>query len=128
GSAPGGAVWIRSVEARVAAAVPAAAAARPPAAREAGAVVYAFDAGALKPGRYTVENRQTNGENFFPDSFFGHCWKAESVSEFRCEEVAGSRAFGVTNFNDTLSSQVLVYVENLAPLVAGKEYLLRVEY
>src|SRR5262249_32772520 len=73
-------------------------------------------------------NRQNNGENFFPETFLGHCWKAESVAEFRCEEVAGSRAIGVTNFNDTLSSQGLVYVENAAPLTPGKEYRLRGEY
>jgi hypothetical protein len=99
-------------------------------AREFGPPVYTFEAGALPPGKFTVENQKTLGENFFPAGFLGHCWKNESVAEFRSGEVAGSRAFGATNFNDTLSSQVIVNLEGAlgVSLTRGAEYRVRIEY
>jgi hypothetical protein len=121
-------IWIRAVKI-VDPTAPTPVAAAAPAA-DFGTPLYAFDAGSLRPGRYTVENRQFQGDNFFPEGFLGHCWKAESITEFRSGEAAGGKAFGITNLNDTLSSQVLVYLESQlgAALAPGREYRVRVGY
>jgi tRNA A-37 threonylcarbamoyl transferase component Bud32 len=122
-----GVLWIQSVDAWIGSAVPNSTS---PSLKKLGPAVFSADMSMLQPGRYLYENRQADGENFFPAGFFGHCWQPESVAEFRCADVAGSRAFGFTNFNDTLSSQVLVQLEESlgVRLSPGSEYLVRVEY
>ena len=59
-----------------------------------------------------------------------HCWKNESVAEFRCDVTEARPWIGVTNLNADLSSQVLFQFDeglNL-PVVPGKRYRVRVEY
>jgi hypothetical protein len=59
-----------------------------------------------------------------------HCWKKESVAEFRGEPDGGRPWIGVTNLNDELSSQILFQFDDglSIPLISGKRYRLQLEY
>nr|AAX07490.1 unknown [Gemmata sp. Wa1-1] len=68
--------------------------------------------------------------DLFGKGIYLHCWKKESVAEFRCDVTEGRPWIGVTNLNADVSSQVLFQFDeglNL-PVVAGKRYRVRVEY
>lgn len=95
-----------------------------------GETLLTYDATAMTPGSYIIENRERIGESFFPEGFHGHCWKPESVAEFKCQDSSGSRAFGITNFNSTVSSQVIVGIEKSLGLTLKPDahYRVVVEY
>ncbi len=61
---------------------------------------------------------------------FFHCWKAESVAEFRAVEDEGKIALGVTNLNDAPSSQFILDPEQggSKPLDRAAKYVARLEY
>jgi hypothetical protein len=94
--------------------------------REAARTLFTFDSSKLAVGRYTIENREQKGQSFFPEGWFGHCWKADSIAEF----VSRDSAFGMTNLNSSLSAQLLVFLEKHlgVELTVGKEYRIKVEY
>lgn len=64
-----------------------------------------------------------------PGVYFGG-WKPETVSEYTCGLVAGSKAIGITNANEVLSAQIGIELEKQvgAMLTPGQRVRLRVEY
>ncbi|QEL13818.1 serine/threonine-protein kinase [Limnoglobus roseus] len=82
--------------------------------------------------QYTVQNRKPSADpdKVLPAGVSGHCWKAESIAEFRLGDAAGKPAFGVTNLNDAISAQIQVNLSELAPdkLIEGKKFRLKIEY
>jgi tRNA A-37 threonylcarbamoyl transferase component Bud32 len=96
-------------------------------------LIYAFDLSAVQPFKFVYQDGQPNDPNarsLVPNGVYLHCWKRESVSEFRSGADAGRPWIGVTNLNGDVSSQVLFrFDEELSlPLVPGKWYRVRMEY
>lgn len=95
-------------------------------------LVHAFEL----PQGTTFRSRYENGEHSDPlaltlaaNGVFFHCWKKESIVEFRCE--SGSRPWvGVVNLNDDVSNQIVFQFDEVisVPIVAGKRYRVRIEY
>lgn len=61
--------------------------------------------------------------------YFGG-WKPETVSEWTCTTVAGSKAIGIVNVNEVLSAQIGIELEKAVgvKLTPGQRVRLRVEY
>jgi len=61
--------------------------------------------------------------------YFGG-WKPETLSEWTCGIVAGSKAIGIVNVNEVLSAQIGIELEKAAgvKLTPGQRVRLRVEY
>lgn len=61
--------------------------------------------------------------------YFGG-WKPETVSEWTCATVAGSKAIGIVNVNEVLSAQIGIELEKAVgvKLTPGQRVRLRVEY
>src|SRR5262249_40990117 len=71
-----------------------------------------------------------NWRAFVPTGIYIHCWKSESVSEFRGDVDAGRGWLGVMNRNDTVSSQIVFELkeEINPPPVPGKWYGVQLQY
>ncbi len=93
-----------------------------------GPAVHAVVFDSVPAFRSTFAERKFGGEPVpaFPSGVFVDCWNAASVAEYRAGEVEGRAGLGVTNLNDTLSSQVLV--RDLGELKAGERYRAKIEY
>jgi serine/threonine protein kinase len=90
--------------------------------------VQAFEFGAVKPFRSTFMDGKadSDGGANLPAGAGMNCWNKASVAEFRAEEVAGKVGVGMTNLNDTNSSQL--HLHDLTALAAGQSYRMKVEY
>jgi tRNA A-37 threonylcarbamoyl transferase component Bud32 len=103
-----------------------------PAAR-ADKLIPAFDFSGVQAFKFNYEDGiagEPNWRSLVPNGVYLHCWKRESVAEFRSEADAGRAWIGVTNLNSDVSSQVLFQLDeglNLS-LVPGKRYRVRLEY
>lgn len=100
---------------------------------QAGKSVFALDLAAVKSFRSTFQDGQPNDPEWstrWPSGVYAHCWKKESVAEFRGDMTDRGPALGITNLNDALSSQILIQLEGpqKPALEANKEYLVKVEY
>jgi tRNA A-37 threonylcarbamoyl transferase component Bud32 len=84
--------------------------------------------GTLTPFRSTFADKKFDGNApaQYPPGVYVDCWDAASVAEFRANEVEGRVGLGVTNLNDTLSSQILL--QELGELRAGERYRAKIEY
>jgi serine/threonine protein kinase len=101
--------------------------ATPAAPATAGPALFQFDTTGLRPFRFTVEDRRSVGERPRLPNVEMHCWRNESVAEFRGESTPGGFAIGVTNLNDALSGQILFQLARTATQ-PGREYVARIEY
>jgi hypothetical protein len=94
--------------------------------------VYRLDLKAVAPFRVTKEGfkRISGDAEKLPPGVGCGSWKQGSVGEFRCEEVDGAPALGVTNLNDQVSGQFAFELEKAIglSLEAGKTYRVKVEY
>ncbi len=129
--APGKFVYVHRVEI-VDTGVPPAPPAPPAPPVTSGQAIVAIDFRGKDALRYTVENRKSTADagKVLPTGVSGHCWKPESIAEFRLGDVAGKPAFGVTNLNDAISSQIQFNLSEVAgdKLRDGVRYRLTVEY
>jgi hypothetical protein len=126
GIAAQGNIWVRSVEVFDG---------TPPAPTPAfnGRSIYKTNFSTVKPFRFTIQDRQANDPDAatrVPNGILLHCWKPESVAEFRGEVGEGRASIGVVNLNDNISAQILFQPDaglnvNFLP---GKNYGVRVEY
>jgi hypothetical protein len=95
--------------------------------------IFSLDLSAVTPFNFTYQDGKPSEPDWrskVPNGIYLQCWKKESVSLFRAEEIEGRVAMGVTNLNDDISSQMLLQFDDglNVPLVAGKEYRVRLEY
>jgi serine/threonine protein kinase len=97
-----------------------------------GAVLWRLDVPLIAPFRVTKENtRRVAGEpEALPAGVQCYCWKADAIGEFRCDDVDGARALGVTNLNDEKSGQFTFELEQGVGLTLqpGRAYLARIVY
>ncbi len=96
-------------------------------------LIHAFDLSGVTAFRLTFRDGvSADAVGPYPPApgLYLHCWKKESVAEFRGDATDGRPWVGVTNLNPDLSSQILFqFDEGLdLPLVAGRSYRVRVEY
>jgi serine/threonine protein kinase len=96
-------------------------------------LVHAFDLAAVQPFKFVYEDGQPGEPNWralVPVGVYLHCWKRESVSEFRFGADAGRTWIGVTNLNNDVSSQILFQLNEQLHLALepGKQYRVRFEY
>jgi eukaryotic-like serine/threonine-protein kinase len=92
-------------------------------------LVKRFDFGHVQQFRSSFSNGKADANigALLPTGTGLHCWKAESIAEFRAAEVAGKTGVGMTNLNEHKSSQLVA--EKLPELMAGTAtYRLMVEY
>ncbi|VTR93901.1 serine threonine protein kinase with pasta sensor : Putative uncharacterized protein OS=Gemmata sp. Wa1-1 PE=4 SV=1: Pkinase: WD40: WD40: WD40 [Gemmata massiliana] len=76
------------------------------------------------------EHGDTHASELTGKGIYLHCWKKESVAEFRGEVTEGRSWIGLTNLNTEVSSQILFQFDeglNL-PVLPGKKYRVSVEY
>jgi hypothetical protein len=130
--APGGTIWIRSVDVWATHTGAPRATANRFAEWKAGAVVYKPDLSAIQPFRTTKEGgkTRTGTPEQLPKGVRAACWKPTATAEFRCESTDGSQALGLTNLTDEKSGQITFELEremNLR-LTPGKAYRLTVGY
>lgn len=93
-----------------------------------GTSLRTLDLGSVQPFRTTcIEGKleQDVGSVLPPGIHIG-CWNLESVSEFRANEVEGRVGLGITNLNDTISSQFLLH--GLGNLTQGARYRVKIDY
>jgi len=126
GVAARGTIWVRSVEVYDGAA-PA------PTPAFAGRSIFKLNLAAVKPFRFTIQDRRASDPDagtHAPSGVLLHCWKQESVAEFRGEVAEGRASIGVANLNDNLSAQMLFQPDAGLPInfVPGKTYGVRLEY
>jgi len=95
--------------------------------------IYAFDMAAIPS--FTIRQQGGQLEDLgsgvsVPNGLFLHCWKKESVAEFRGGAESGRPWIGVANLNDEPTSQIIFqFDEGLnVPLVPGRRYRVRLEY
>src|SRR5262249_40037176 len=82
-----------------------------------------------KPFLGRIENREVYRKPWFPDSWQGFCWKAESVAEVLAERVGGSMALGLRNLSGEPTCQLTTHLRRaLHSLAQGRRYVLRLEY
>ena len=73
-------------------------------------IVYSSDLSRIQPFRFKFQEAHTGDTDWrskVPSNVYLHCWKKESVAEFRGEITDGLGSIGVANFNDDISSQIL---------------------
>ncbi len=92
-----------------------------------GPPAFRLDLSGIAPFRVTIADRAPNGDLPQPPGVLLHCWKKESVAEFRGAAEPGGFVLGVTNLNDDLSSQILFQLAG-APVDRDREYVARVQY
>ena len=96
-------------------------------------LVYTFDLSRIQPFSFKFQDGQPADQdwrNKVPGGVYLHCWKKESVAEFRGDAADGKASIGVANLNDDNSSQILFQFDeglNL-PLRPGENYRIRLEY
>jgi hypothetical protein len=95
--------------------------------------VFSLDLSKVAPFSFTYQDGQPGDpdwRNKVPSGVYLHCWKKESVAQFRAEVIDGRPALGVTNLNDTVSSQMLFQFDDglTAAVRPGGEYRVRLEY
>jgi hypothetical protein len=93
----------------------------------AGQPAFRLDLSGLTPFRATVSDRVPNGSLLQPPGVMMHCWKKESVAEFRGSPEPDGFALAVTNLNDDLSAQILFLLAD-TPIGRDREYVARLEY
>ncbi len=99
----------------------------------AGRSIFKTNFSNVKPFRFTYQDRQAGDPDAatrVPTGILLHCWKPESVAEFRGEVADGRASIGVANLNDNISAQILFQPDaglniNFVP---GKNYGVRLEY
>jgi hypothetical protein len=95
--------------------------------------LFTFDLTGFPAFRLTYADGQSNDPNWRALAERGvllHCWRKESVAEFRCEQSDGHAWLGLTNLNGELSSQILFQFDEagVPPLTPGATYRVRLEY
>jgi serine/threonine protein kinase len=80
----------------------------------------------IKQGRSITSG---NPDPVIAGVYFGG-WKPETISEWTCGTVAGSKAIGIVNVNEVLSAQIGIELEKAVgvKLTPGQKVRLRVEY
>lgn len=96
------------------------------------AVLFRLNAADLPEFKNTKQGRSiVSGDEdpVIPGVYFSG-WKPETVSEYTCGVVAGSKAIGITNVNEIISAQIGIELERAvgAHLRPGQQVHLRVEY
>ncbi|MCS7023118.1 MAG: hypothetical protein NZU63_14975, partial [Gemmataceae bacterium] len=95
-------------------------------------ILFQLRAADLPDFRNTKQGRSiTSGDEDPPINgvYFGG-WKEETVSEWSCATIAGSKAIGITNLNEVVSAQIGIELEKAVgvTLTPGQRVRLRVEY
>ena len=96
-------------------------------------LIYTLDLARVEPFRFKQQDGQpsdTDWRNKVPVGVYLHCWKKESVAEFRGEVSEGRPSIGVVNLNDNISSQILFQCDAGlgVPLRVDETYRVRMEY
>jgi hypothetical protein len=95
-------------------------------------LIYTLDLSRVQPFRFQQQDGQASDPDWrskVPGGVYLHCWKKESVAEFRAEVTDSRASIGVANLNDNLSSQILFQFDGLnVPVQAGETYRVRMEY
>jgi eukaryotic-like serine/threonine-protein kinase len=104
-----------------------------PSAPRSDTLCYSLELSAVRPFTFTYKDGAPDDpvwNTHVPSGVYLHCWKRESVAEFRAAADAGRTWIGVTNLNSDVSSQILFQLDEglNVPLAPGKRYRVRLGY
>ncbi len=93
--------------------------------------IQQVDFSSIKPFKAVFQDGKPDDPQWYrnlPEGVSAYCWKKESVAELRAETSNQGMAIGMTNLNNDLSAQLTFKMEEKTPLVANREYRIRIEY